>query len=389
MRIVCVHQGYELYGSDRSFAESVAALRQAFPSADIEVILPRGGPILSILEPHASRISFEPIWVLRRQNLLKLATIGALKLVPAFIRACRRMARSDLIYINTSVVADYALAARFFPGKTLLHVHEIPEGAVRKILRLLARWSGAEIIFNSQATRAAFDLPAGIRAHVIYNGVAGPERAEPTSYDGLRKLRVLMLGRINRIKGQEVLLQALAEMPSGTRSRIEVRMVGSAFESEERERALPELVEKMGLAEIVSVEPFLPDPAPLYRWADIVTVPSCRPESLGRVAIEAMAFGRPPVVSAIGGLMEVVEDGRSGWLVPPGDASALSRCLVEIVEKPAAWRDFAVAGRQRFEALFSEAAAMDAIAAVATAKIRRANPNAAKAGSAQPAVDVS
>ena len=45
MRIACVHQGYELYGSDRCFAESVAAIRAAFPEADIEVVLPRRGPI--------------------------------------------------------------------------------------------------------------------------------------------------------------------------------------------------------------------------------------------------------------------------------------------------------------------------------------------------------
>ncbi|TIV30126.1 MAG: glycosyltransferase family 1 protein, partial [Mesorhizobium sp.] len=59
MRIACVHQGYELYGSDRSFAESVAALRAAFPAAEIEVVLPREGPIVEILKPHASRIVFE------------------------------------------------------------------------------------------------------------------------------------------------------------------------------------------------------------------------------------------------------------------------------------------------------------------------------------------
>ena len=45
MRIVCVHQGYELYGSDRSFIDSVAALREAWPQAEIEVVLPHEGPI--------------------------------------------------------------------------------------------------------------------------------------------------------------------------------------------------------------------------------------------------------------------------------------------------------------------------------------------------------
>jgi glycosyltransferase involved in cell wall biosynthesis len=357
-----------MYGSDRSFAESVAALRATFPAADIEVVLPRHGPIVQLLQPHASTITFEPIWVLRRQSLFSLATKGLAQLVPALFRAFRRLRRSDLVYINTSVVADYALAARFFPGKTLLHIHEIPEGMARHILRFLAGWSRAEIIFNSNATRQAFNLPARSKAHVIYNGIADPGMPEPMSYDGSRPLKLLMLGRINRIKGQEVLLQALEMMPEALRARIEVRIVGSAFESEERERALPELVASMQLSDVVSVEPFVADPTALYRWADIIAVPSRRPESLGRVAIEAMAFGRPPVVSAIGGLTEVVDDGRTGWLVPPDDAAALAARLGTIIETPVDWQGFPAAARARYEAIFSEEAAAKAISALARTK---------------------
>ncbi|RVA19976.1 glycosyltransferase, partial [Mesorhizobium sp. M7D.F.Ca.US.004.03.1.1] len=291
MRIACVHQGYELYGSDRSFAESVAALRAAFPSADIEVVLPRSGPIVQILETHASRIVFEPLWVLRRQAIARLATVEMARLPIAVFRAWRRLRECDLVYVNTSIVADYALAARLLPHKAVLHIHEIPEGAMRRILVGLMHWSHADLIFNSRATRAAFGDPKTARTHVVYNGVAGPAAVEPTTYDGKRPLRVLLLGRINRIKGQEILLEAIAAMPAELQSRIEVRLVGGAFESTERERALAELVETMGLTGRVSVLPFVPDPSEHYRWADIVTVPSRRPESLGRVAIEAMAYG--------------------------------------------------------------------------------------------------
>ncbi len=377
MRIACVHQGYELYGSDRSFVESVAALRAAHPTAHIEVVLPRHGPIVSMLEGVASSVVFEPIWVLRRQALSRLATVGLARLPAALGRAAKRFRESDLVYINTSVIADYALAARFFPGKALLHIHEIPEGSTRSILRGLVLWSRAEIIFNSLATRAAFALPPGTRTHVIYNGVAGPAVPEPSTYDGARPLRVLMLGRISRIKGQEILLDALAALPAEVRARFDVRIVGGAFESEERERALSTLVEALDLSGSVSLAPFLSDPSPLYRWADIVVVPSRRPESLGRVAIEAMAFGRPVLASAIGGLMEVVEDGRTGWLVPPGDAAALAAKLRTIVDDPAAWRGFAAAGRARYEAVFSDVMAAAAIAAVANAKLGRSAPSPA------------
>ncbi|MBB6412441.1 glycosyltransferase family 4 protein [Mesorhizobium sangaii] len=385
MRIACVHQGYELYGSDRSFAESVAALRAAFPSADIEVVLPRSGPIVQILERHASRIVFEPLWVLRRQAILRLATVEMARLPMAVLRAWRRLRDCDLTYVNTSIVADYALAARLLPDKAILHIHEIPEGVMRRILVGLMRWSHADLIFNSRATRAAFGDPKVSRTHVVYNGVAGPAAAEPMTYDGKRPLRVLLLGRVNRIKGQEILLEAIASMSPELRSRIEVRLVGGAFESVERERALAELVESMGLAERVSVLPVVTDPSAHYRWADIVTVPSRRPESLGRVAIEAMAYGRPPLVSAIGGLVEVVSDGVTGWHVPPGDPAALADKLREIVLRPDAWRGFVAAGRSRYEEIFSEPVAAAAIAAIATDKLRVALAKPGRAHAAREA----
>lgn len=383
MRIACVHQGYELYGSDRSFAESVAALGAAYPGAEIDVVLPRSGPIVSILEESATRIVFEPLWVLRRRSILKLAIAGIARLPAALARAARRLHGSDLVYINTSVILDHMLAARFFRNKVLLHIHEIPEGLALKILRRIVLWSGAEIIFNSQATRTAFALPAHMRTHVVYNGVAGPPAPEPMTYDGQRPLRLLMLGRINWNKGQEILLEAIARLPLEVRQRLELRIVGSAFENAERERALAGLVAEMNLTGQVGIEPFVPEASLLYRWADVVAVPTRRSESLGRVAIEAMAFGRPPIVSAIGGLTEVVEDARTGWLVPPGDASALAERLRAIIENPSAWRSFPAAARARYEALFNEKTAASAIVAIAAAKLCR-SPSPSSTGKGAP-----
>ena len=283
--------------------------------------------------------------------------------------AVKRFAAADLVYVNTAVVVDHLLAARFFPGKAILHVHEIPEGPALTVLRALIRWSRAEIVFNSQATRTAFALPASIPARVIHNGIAGPPAALPQTYDGTRSLRVLMLGRLSRIKGQEVLLDALDALPAATAGRIELRIVGSAFEDPERERRLAARIAGSAHAGRVTLLPFAPDPDPHYRWADIVAVPSRRPESLGRVAIEAMAYGRPPLVSAIGGLAEVVEDGRTGWCVPPDRPDALAKALDRIVAAPESWTDFAGAGRRRYEALFAEDVARRAIGALVLEKL--------------------
>ncbi|GJD37800.1 MULTISPECIES: glycosyltransferase [Methylobacterium] len=369
MRITCVHQGYELYGSDRSFVESVRIFRAAYPAAVIDVVLPRTGPIVAALEGVASRIVFEPLWILRRRDLPRLATLGLLTLPVAMLRAWRRLRASDLVYINTSVVADYLLAARLCPGRAIVHVHEIPQGATLKLLRGLIRWSGADIVFNSRATAKAFSLTSKVAMRVVYNGIAGPETPPASTYDGSRPLRLLMLGRISRIKGQEILVEAIRSLPPEVRARIEVRIVGSAFEDTAREEALGRQIADAGLGSIIRLSPFVDDPSDLYRWADVVTVPSRLPESLGRVAIEAMAYGRPPVVSRIGGLTEVVEEGSSGWVVTPDDAPSLASALERIVTDPVSWQDFPAAARARYAALFGEAAAAEGLVAMIRARI--------------------
>ena len=370
MRIVCVHQGYELYGSDRCFVESVAALRAAFPHADIEVVLPRAGPISAPLGPLADQISYEPLFVLRRKTLARLALTWPLALPAALWRARARLVNADLCYINTSVVLDYQIAARFFPGRCLLHIHEITTGRARAVFRALALWSGARLIFNSRATRDNFAPPQGRPYDVIYNGLDGPAAPAPVAYDGSRPLRLALIGRINRIKGQDVLLAALARLPQATRAQFRVRMVGGAFENPALETKLHEDVAAAGLSGIVSVEPFANDTAPIYDWADVVVAPSKLPESLGRTAIEAMSFARPALVSAIGGLTEVVADGVTGWHVPPGDAEALAQTLLLLVAAPGQWRSFGAQARARYEALFSRRAAADALAVAARAAAR-------------------
>ena len=370
MRIVCVHQGYELYGSDRCFVESVEALRASFPHAQIEVVLPRPGPITAPLTPLADQIDYEPLFVLRRKTLRRLALTWPLALPAALWRARRRLVNADLCYINTSVVLDYQIAARLFPGRCLLHIHEITTGRTRTVFRALALWSGARLVFNSRATRDSFAPPKDCAYDVIYNGLDGPAAPEPVAYDGSRPLRLALIGRINRIKGQDVLLAALARLPQATRARFSVRMVGGAFENPALETKLHEDVAAVGLTGIVSVEPFAEDTAPIYRWADVVVAPSKLPESLGRTAIEAMSFARPALVSAIGGLTEVVVDGQTGWHVPPGDAEALAQTLLLLVAAPGQWASFGRQARARYEALFSRRAAAEALAGAARAASR-------------------
>jgi glycosyltransferase involved in cell wall biosynthesis len=98
---------------------------------------------------------------------------------------------------------------------------------------------------------------------------------------------------------------------------------------------------------------------PLYERAAVVAVPSHR-EGFGVVALEAMAHGRPVVASAVGGLLDIVVDGATGLLVPPGDVAALRAALERLLADPELRRRLGAAGRERAREQFAWPAVTDA-----------------------------
>ncbi len=93
------------------------------------------------------------------------------------------------------------------------------------------------------------------------------------------------------------------------------------------------------LGNVVSIETILPE-------ARLFLLPS-DPESFGLAALEAMACGVPVIGSDVGGLPEVVENGRSGMLFPAGDVESMARAAVELLKDPERWTEFSRAARQR------------------------------------------
>lgn len=355
LRVLCVHQGYELYGSDRSFVSAVAALRRMFPEAQIETIIPAEGPIKPHLTQHSSKVRVEPLWVLRRRYLGYLLATSPFTLPIAVVRAIRHFRQSDLVYINTLTVLDYILAAAFFSHKAILHVREIPTSAAGSLMRTLVRAAGIPTIFNSCATRDAFAIPASTPSYVLYNGYEAPESYELPDYRGDRPLRVLMLGRLNSWKGQDLLIEACGLLSEDVRKRLDVRIVGGSFESNTAlEEKLHQLSADCGCSSSIAFEPFTAEPAEWYRWCDLVVVPSRLPEPFGRVPVEAMSFARGSIVAGFGGLVETVEHGVNGWHFPPNDAAALAAVLAKAASEPERVRSFGQNARVRYEQCFRQ-----------------------------------
>lgn len=346
---ICIHPNYELYGSDRSFANSVAALLDNFPLSEINVIFPRRGPILSIPPFNNMSVIFRPLWVLRRNDLVIQFTRKLFRNISALVQAIRDMNRHNVTYINTVIAFDFILGARFSKSPVLIHVREIPVGLEMIIIRALLVWSRGTLIFNSDATRRAFNIGKNIRSHVVYNGFADPGVFPPPSSVVERPMEILVIGRINHWKGQKSVVSAIAKLDDEHRRRVRCRIVGGVFErNTDSLEELQREIQDNNLQEIVTISTFTNDPASHYLAADLVVVPSVRPEPFGRVAIEAMAYARPVVGTAHGGLLEIIEDNKTGRLFSPGDAAALADIFRDYLSDPSLAGSHGAAGRDCF-----------------------------------------
>ncbi len=162
-------------------------------------------------------------------------------------------------------------------------------------------------------------------------------------------LRILNVGRLDPVKGQSVLIEAIAEL----RERgVEVActIVGGGAEQEALERQ----VEALGLGEHVELAgPVGQDRiCDFYERADVFCLPSFR-ESLPVVLMEALAMEVPVVATRIMGIPELVGDGESGLLVAPGRADELADALAQLAGDPARRRALGAAGRRVVERDYS------------------------------------
>jgi glycosyltransferase involved in cell wall biosynthesis len=298
-----------------------------------------------------------------------------LGLVPGYLasasRAARRLVRRgdfDLVHVHwplPHVVPGWAARAAAgiplvitFHGVELTFARTAPVPFLVPFLRRAIRTADA-VTANSTYTagliRRLHDrpveivpfgstvgaVPAEARRDPPSRGGADGSAGTPRASDGPvpeddGSLRLLFVGRLVERKGVHYLLDALAALSDRPGIRLDVvgqGAMGPALESRAAE---------LGLEDRVRFHGFVDDDelARRYAEADAFVLPAVFDakgdvEGLGVVLIEAATFGLPLVASAAGGITDIVVDGETGLLVPPGDADALARALSALADDPA------------------------------------------------------
>jgi glycosyltransferase involved in cell wall biosynthesis len=173
---------------------------------------------------------------------------------------------------------------------------------------------------------------------IVHYGIAA--REETSAYADSEP-RLLCIGRLIPVKGHRVLLQALAQ----ARSRVPALVLDIAGRGP-LDSDLRCFAQELGIAEAVRFVGYVRPVERLIEDAAIVVVPSLG-EGFGMVALEAMERARPVIASSVGGLPEIVANGETGLVVPPGDAAALAEALVTLASDLERSARMGLAGRAR------------------------------------------
>ena len=244
----------------------------------------------------------------------------------------------------------------------------------RVVADLIQRWhrppppalAFAHALCVSNALRARL-IDAGLpftAARVVHNGIdlRGFPFRPPRAAIDRRPLALGYVGRITAEKGIDTLLTAMAELQRRGRPAT-LALAGRA--DRRAAAALRRQIDRLQLGGRVALRGGIAreQVAVLLAQLDVLVVPSVWPEPLARVIQEAMATGTVVVATAVGGSVEIVEEGVTGLLFPAGDAAALADRIERLCGEPALLASLAVAGRRMVEARFDVRHSVDAIEA--------------------------
>jgi glycosyltransferase involved in cell wall biosynthesis len=384
VRIVFLSPSGELGGAETALVDMLAAIRQARPDWALAVIAASNGPLVTKAAAHAESVAL-PFpnalarlgeWGTRGSVAARLRLgVGLLAASVPALSYARRLQRRlihfrpDIIHSNGLKMHLLGARARPSNARLLWHLHDYP--ATRRVAaRLLASQAHRcdAMLANSEsvAAQARERFGAAVPVHTIYNSIdlerfspAGPVAdldalagLPPLAPDGIR---VGLVGTFARWKGHGVFLDALARL----RGRANVRgyIVGdSIYDTAASQYSRDELrarAETLGLRDTVGFTGKVDDVSAALRALDIAVHASIEPEPFGLVIAEAMACGRPVVVSRAGGAAEIAQGGSV--FHTPGNSAELAERLGELAKDPERRAALGVEGREAALRLFSRA----------------------------------
>jgi glycosyltransferase involved in cell wall biosynthesis len=301
------------------------------------------------------------------EHVVRLDRLSSVRATAEFVRRHR----VRVVYLCDRSVWHPAYALLHLAGARRIIVHDHTSGErtpPRGLKRLAKRWrrglpgAQADIVIGVSdyvmRRKVEVDLVPPSRVWRVWNSIRlrseSPLKEMLEERLGLNPLRpvIACAARAAEVKGVDHLLRAFDRLSASTDAgpaRPTLLYLGDGPFMPELRRIRAALASR---GDIV-LAGYREDAAELLAAADVCVVPSVWAEAFCLSALEPMAHGVPVVASRVGGIPEVVVDGESGLLVPPGDEQALEQALRHMLSDPEERRRLGEAGRRRAHALFS------------------------------------
>jgi glycosyltransferase involved in cell wall biosynthesis len=364
----------QVSGPDESLISLIGGL-----SKDINpyVIVPPNSPQLNRYESVGATVFELPMQRIQRFENLRFVTKYSKQFLPDIIQFIKiiRSYKFDLIHTNMEVVLQSGLAARVMGIPSVYHVRSTSIAHPRRVCDLLVaginRCSDEIIVVSKAVGQIFFQRGINDKVSIIYNSI-DTDQFGKVSKEKVCTLRneltqgsggplVATVGRINPRKGLECFIKAIALVETHC-SNTRFAIVGDASDPLEQNylKGLKDLANTLGVASKLVFVPAKQNIAELMSAIDIFVMSSIN-EGFGRVAIEAMAANRPVIASNIGGLPEIVEDGKTGILVNPNDPQAFSTAILRLLANKELSIIMGDKGRVKVEEQFSRKAMIPAV----------------------------
>lgn len=253
------------------------------------------------------------------RRLLHLST-SQLILVLKFLFIVKK---DDIIYINTVLPFGAAFLGKLKGCRVIYHIHEttMKPMILKKTLFRIVRWAADDVIYVSRYLAETEHIP-GKRVHVLYNAIENDflKKARTNQKTNTIPGHVLMVCSLKTYKGVFEFVRLAVENQDYS-----FRLVLNA--------ALPEIKDffsNSSLPENLELFPTQTNLHPFYYWADVVlnlSTPDTWVETFGLTIIEGMAYGLPAIVPEIGGITELVAEGKNGYKVDSRNPEKLNFTL--------------------------------------------------------------
>lgn len=279
----------------------------------------------------------------------------------------RLFRRAHVVHLRSRVPAwAGVIAAKMMPARERPAVVTTFHGtySVHAGSAVMARGDRVIVIsdFIAEYARKNFGVPEEKMVHIP--GGFDEERFDPeqVSEERQKKARerlgghgdgaplILLPGRITGWKGQRPFLRSLALLRDFSWT---AACAGDLSENPGYAEELLALAAELGVEERVLFAGHMEDMPAAYRAADIVVSASTEPGAFGRVAVEGQAMGRPVVATALGGSLETVRDGRTGYLCRPDSPESMAAALARLLAEPEQREEMGRAAREFVNSRFT------------------------------------